>query len=191
MGSLDVGLRAAVQNIDRYTLTGRSKVLNSKGGKVLNVITKTSILHTHTSTLSVYGVRALFVRHISRYYTFITPHTVRRFRRLRGQGCVYAEICVCVYVTGCVHAHPRCLYSPSARVNAPHNFAHPPAYTRTRRCVFAGDRRTSCAHGLQALVRLCGLATRLFFFIREAASAILFKRVRDSGLCSLALPRAA
>ena len=31
---------------------------------MLNVITKTSILHTHTSTLSVYGVRALFLCHI-------------------------------------------------------------------------------------------------------------------------------
>ena len=159
---------------------------------MLNVITKTSILHTHTSTLSVYGVRALFVRHISRYYTFITPHTVRRFRRLRGRGCVYAETCVCVYVTGCVHAHPLPILTQRSRKRTAQFCAPTRVYTHPTLRIFAGDRRTSCAHGLQALVRLCGLATRLFFYIRDSVKRDPFQaRAGLWSRCSLALPRAA
>ena len=71
-----------------------------------------------------------------------SPITVRRFLRIHGRGCVYTE--TCVYARGCVnetlplciHTHrsrihtdprihtlvhicTRCVYAPTARVNAP------------------------------------------------------------------------
>ena len=51
--------------------------------------------------------------------------TVRRFLRIRGRGCVYAE--TCVYARGCVNAPPVYTHPPLAYTHRP-AYTHPGAY---------------------------------------------------------------
>ena len=54
-----------------------------------------------------------------------SPITVRRFLRIHGRGCVYAE--TCVYARGCVNAPPVYTHPPLAYTHRP-AYTHPGAY---------------------------------------------------------------
>ena len=153
---------------------------------MLNVITKTSILHTqHQHTLCVRSTRSFCASYISLLHIHYPPYgsSVPAFTwsgvRIRRNMCMR----ICDGVRTRAPALPI-LHSPSARVNAPHNLrTHPRIHAPDAAYSPGTDERH--AHMVCRLLFVFVVSRLDTFFIREARS---FKRV---GLWSLLFGSAA